>query len=141
LPKWVDIDEKWVIMDERIGSSSNLPKWGVIDEKWVIMDERIGSSSNLPQWVVIDENGSSWMHRKRLITKSPRMYGLPWMRNGSSWMHQKRIITELPRMYGYTTDAPIKGHHGIASNVWVTMDEKWVIMDVQCIKAQQLGSR
>ncbi len=51
---------------------------------------------------------SSWMHRKRVITKSPRMYGLPWMRNGSSygssygssWMHQKRVITELPRMYG-----------------------------------------
>jgi hypothetical protein len=25
-------------MDERIGSSNNLPKWVVIDEKWVIMD-------------------------------------------------------------------------------------------------------
>jgi len=32
------MDEKWVIMDERVGSSSNLPKWVVIDEKWVIMD-------------------------------------------------------------------------------------------------------
>jgi hypothetical protein len=38
LPKWVGIEEKWVIIDERIGSSSNLPKWVIIDEKWVIMD-------------------------------------------------------------------------------------------------------
>jgi hypothetical protein len=78
----------------------------------------------------------------------PRMYGLPWMRNGSSDAPKRghhgitwNVWVTMDEKW-VIMDAPKKGHHGLASNVWVTMDEKWVIMDLQCIiKAQQHGSR